>query len=58
MFQAESQDVRYRLDGEDPTSSVGFLAAAGECVWFVGDLTKVKFLESAGGATLNVHVFE
>lgn len=58
MFKAEAQEIRYRLDGIAPTASVGIPVAAGECVWFVGDLTKLQFIEVAAGGILNLHIFE
>jgi len=59
MFQPESQSIRWTMDGRTtPTASVGMLVTAGTTVCFTGDLTKVQFIEVAGGATLNVAVFE
>lgn len=57
MIQAEAQNIRYRLDGEDPTSTVGTILAAGDSFWYVGDLSKVRVIEVASGAIVNVHVF-
>lgn len=58
VFQPESQSIRWRPDGVAPTSTVGFLVTAGTTVCFNGDLSKVQFIEVAGGATLNVAVYE
>lgn len=58
MFQPESQSIRWTMDGSTPTASLGFLVTAGTTVCFTGDLSRVKFIEVAGGATLNVAVFE
>lgn len=57
LFQAEAQALRYRADGTNPTSTVGVLLAAGDSVWFTGDLSKLRFIEVVGGAKLNGHVF-
>ena len=58
IFQPEAQSIRWRPDGIAPTAAVGFLVTAGTTVKYTGDLTKVKFIEVAGGGTLNVAVFE
>ena len=58
IFQAETNDVRWRPDGTAPTASVGFLLTAGSSACFVGDLSKVKFIQVGAGSTLNVSVFE
>lgn len=58
LIQAEAQSVRYRGDGVDPTSTVGMLISPGECVWYTGDLTKLRFIQVSAGAILNIHVFK
>jgi hypothetical protein len=58
MFRPMAQAIRYRLDGVAPTASIGMHVAVGECVWFVGDLTKLSFIEVTSGATIDLHVFE
>ena len=54
----ETQDVRFRDDGTNPTASVGQIlpkaAAGANGMWYVGDLTKLKFIEVAASAKLNV----
>jgi hypothetical protein len=57
VFKPEAQSIRYRSDGGTPSASVGMLVLAGECVQYVGDLTKLRFIQVAGGAILNVEVF-
>jgi len=54
LIQAESKDVRWRDDGTNPTSSVGMLLAAGADVWYANDLSKVKLIETAASAKVNV----
>lgn len=58
MVQAEGQDVRYRADGIDPTSSVGTILANGESIFFLGDVSQLRFIETAASAKLNIHVFK
>lgn len=58
LIQAETQDVKWRADGMDPTSTVGQLLAAGDSIFYTSDLTVIKFLEVTGGAKLNVHYYE
>lgn len=50
----ENQGVRIRDDGTDPTTTVGFLIPAGTCYEYRGDATKLRIIEAAASATLNV----
>jgi hypothetical protein len=54
LIQAETQAVRYRDDGTNPTSSVGMKIADGESVAYTGDLAALRFIEAAASAKLNV----
>jgi len=54
----ETQAVRIRDDGTDPTTTVGFLIPAGVCFKYNGDVTKLKVIEAAASATLNVLSYE
>lgn len=60
-LQAEGQSLRYRLDGVDPTPTVGFLLAAGETHTLnvgEGGIPKIKVIETQAGGILNVHTFK
>jgi len=57
LIQAETQDVRWRDDSTDPTSSVGMVLAAGETLPYTGDLSKLKFIGTTAGATLNISYY-
>jgi hypothetical protein len=60
MIQAEAQNIRYRLDGVNPTTTEGTLLAAGECHTLAignGNINKIKVIEAAVGGILNVHAF-
>jgi hypothetical protein len=56
QIQAESVDVRYRTDGNDPTASVGHLLAAGDTLFLTGlaDITAFKAIQTSAGAKLNI----
>ena len=61
MIQAEAQNVRYRPDDVDPTSTVGVLLAAGETHTLNvghGNINKIKVIEATAGAILNVVAFK
>lgn len=60
MLQAETQSVRYRLDGQDPTATEGFLITAGTVHTInVGDgnIPNIKVIQASSGAILHVHAF-
>lgn len=55
LLQATGQNVRWRDDGTNPTATIGMvLTAAGDPYPYSGDLTKIKFIEAAASAVLNV----
>jgi hypothetical protein len=57
LIIAESQAVRWRDDGTDPTSSVGMPLAVGVPLQYDGDLTKIRFIEQTGSAKLNISYY-
>ncbi len=59
-FQPETQPVRVRFDGTDPTASVGLVIAAGATLEVSGRalIQAAKFIETASAAKLNVQYFE
>jgi hypothetical protein len=57
LIVAETQDVRWRDDGTDPTSSVGMLLKAGVIFQYDGDLSKIKFIEVTASAKVNVSYY-
>lgn len=54
MLNPETQGIRIRDDGTDPTNSVGLLIPAGSCYKYVGDVRELRIIEAAGSSTLNV----
>ena len=57
LIQAETQNVRWRDDGTNPTASVGMLLVVGDILPYTGDLSKLKFIEATTGAKLNVSYY-
>lgn len=54
LITPETQAVRWRDDDVNPTATVGMPLAAGVTLQYDGDLTKIKFIEQAGSAKLNI----
>lgn len=57
LIQAEGQDVRWRPDGTNPTASVGMLLKVNSTLEYTYDLSRMRFIQAAGGAILNVTYF-
>ena len=55
LLQAEAQDIRWRHDGTNPTSSVGMILKAGAdpIRLDIASITKLKMIEAVAGAKLN-----
>ncbi len=54
-MQAESQDVRYRMDGGSPAADAGMvLGATDPPIEFRGAIALLRFVEATSGAILNV----
>ena len=54
ILMPETQGIRIRDDGTDPTATVGFLIPAGTIYEYKGDPSKLRIIEDAASATLNV----
>jgi hypothetical protein len=57
LLQAETANVRYRVDGNDPTTAVGMLVIAGTLpleITTAGGLLAAKFIGASGSPLLNV----
>ena len=54
---AETQAVRWRDDGTDPTATVGMPLATGTGFPYDGDLTKIRFIEQTASAKLNISYY-
>jgi len=57
LIVAETQGVRWRDDGTNPTASVGMPLAVGVPLQYDGDLSKIKFIEQAASAKLNISYY-
>lgn len=57
LIVAESQAVRWRDDGTDPTASVGMPLAVGIPLQYDGDLTRIKFIEQSASAKINISYY-
>jgi hypothetical protein len=57
IIVAETQNVRWRDDGTDPTASVGMLLVAGVPFQYDGDLSRIKFIETPASAKVNVSYY-
>lgn len=58
QIQCETQDVRWTDDEDhDPTSTVGMLLKANVVLEYEGDLSKLRFIQVAATAVLNVSYY-
>jgi len=57
LIVPETQNVRWRDDGTNPTASVGMPIFVGASLSYDGDLSRIKFIESTAGATLNISYY-
>lgn len=57
LIQAETQAVRWRDDGTNPTATVGSIIAAGDTIQYTGDLAAIKFIETTTSAKLNISYY-
>lgn len=54
LIRASGKSVRWRDDGTDPDASTGMLLEIGEVLCYGGDLSAIKFIETAASAALSV----
>ena len=54
LIQAETQAVRWRDDGTDPTATVGMNLAVGSTLEYTGSLPAIKIIEATASAKLNI----
>lgn len=57
VIQAESQPVRWRDDGTNPTTSVGMILNPGDYLFYNGNIGALKFIETAASAKINVSYY-
>jgi len=54
----EGQAVRYRDDGTNPTAAVGMPISIGTVFFYDGDLSRIRFIQVAATATINVSYYK
>jgi hypothetical protein len=57
LIVVESHGVRFRDDGEDPTSSTGVPLPKDDKFPYNGDLTAIRFIAQSGTAVINVSYY-
>ena len=57
LIVPETQNVRWRDDGTDPTSSIGMPIVVGASLSYDGDLKNIRFIQQTASATLNVSYY-
>lgn len=57
LIQAESQNVRWRDDGTNPTTTVGMLLQAGQTLVYNGNPARVRVIETTASASVNVSFY-
>lgn len=63
LIQAESQSVRWRDDGTNPTASVGMIITENSILLYTGSgetspFAAIRFIETTAGAKLNVSYYK
>lgn len=54
LIKTETQAVRWRDDGTNPTATDGMLIDVGDEFWYTGQLRSLSLLETAASATVHV----
>ena len=57
LIEPETQSVRWRDDGTNPTASVGMMLAADDYIFYTGYLENIKFIQVTASAKLNVSYY-
>jgi hypothetical protein len=57
LIVPETQNVRWRDDGTNPTASVGMPIFVGASLSYDGDFNKIRFIETTASAKLNVSYY-
>jgi hypothetical protein len=57
LIVPETQNVRWRDDGTNPTASVGMPIFVGASLSYDGDFNKIKFIQEAASAKLNISYY-
>jgi hypothetical protein len=54
LIICEGGAVRFRDDGTNPTAAIGMPLSIGTAFFYDGDLKKIRFIQQAATATINV----
>jgi hypothetical protein len=57
LIRPETQSIRWRDDGANPTASVGMVLVADETLPYIGYLENLKFIEVTASAILNISYY-
>lgn len=57
LIVPETQNVRWRDDGTNPTASVGMPIFVGASLSYDGDFNRIKFIEESASAKLNISYY-
>lgn len=57
LLKVETQPVRWRDDGSNPSATDGMLIDVGDEFWYTGQVGAIKFIETAASATLHVSFY-
>jgi len=57
LIQAEAASIRWTDDGTTPTASLGILLAAGDDIFYTGDLSAILIFEVTSAAIVNVSFY-
>jgi hypothetical protein len=57
LIVPETQGIRWRDDGTNPTASVGMPVSAGAYLNYDGDFNRIKFIEQTASAKINVSYY-
>lgn len=57
LIVPETQNVRWRDDGTAPTASVGMPIYVGASLSYDGDLNRIRFIQEAASAKLNISYY-
>lgn len=58
LIQAQDNDIRWRDDGTNPTTSVGMVLSAGQTLVYNGNPAAFKAIEVTASAALNVTFYK
>lgn len=50
----ETNGLRYRDDGTDPTAAIGIPVSAGQTLTYDGSLSKLRIVSQTGTSTVNI----